>query len=175
MKGPRSTALLTMLFLLCLYAWLTLEEQPTQGWAIFSEVFGGGAAPELQPWVRVGLNQEREVFHFNLHVTQPRDGEGRRGQAWLIPLTLGRRPAPKCTASLPAPRRSMSLQPQGIEPTVWRVSVWLPLSHDLHIFTFSSCRLDACLGPMAPGPTSGLLQQRRQQTLMPPASQAHFS
>lgn len=84
--------------------WLTLEEQPTQGWAFFSEVFGGDAAPELRLWVRVGVNQEREAFHFNLHVTQPRAGEGRRGQARLIPLTLGRRPAPKCTAS-PAPLR----------------------------------------------------------------------
>lgn len=59
--------------------WLTLEVQPIQGWAIFPEVFGRGAAPELRLWVRVGINQEREAFYFNLHVTQPRDGEGRPG------------------------------------------------------------------------------------------------
>lgn len=71
-----------MLFLFCVdILWLTLEEQPTQGWAFFSELFGGDAAPELRLWVRVGVNQERRFtsIFMSLSPGMERAGEGRPG------------------------------------------------------------------------------------------------
>lgn len=68
-------ALLAMLFIFCLHALMPGTTDPRgaahPGLALFSLVFGNGAAPELLLWVRVGLNQERVAFYSNLMSLSP--------------------------------------------------------------------------------------------------------